>query len=222
MTEKPGDIERHSKYLLKVRREEVRKRLAFFRLKEDVMEVLPIICISDRISDKYAKWRRYIHPLDPISLDDLKNWFGTPNEIARRQLIETRTIAAGGRLVGPVTRVTDPALPMKRGFDFRKLDQVEQVAVRKLAVNLLHGYVDPEAAKAPHVASVVDYMLNRAKTTKVGIFIAPDLIVCPDDEIVFEGLPALYFNNILVYGGGQITTRSDAKFHAQQIRHVDA
>jgi hypothetical protein len=65
-------------------------------------------------------------------------------------------------------------------------------------------------------------MLWRTRATDPKIFVAPDLIVCPDDEIIFKNIPAMLFNNILVYGNGQITTGSHTKIHAHQIQHVDA
>jgi hypothetical protein len=161
-----------------------------------------------------------VHPLDPVSLDDLKNWFGVPNESAKRLLSETRAIAAGGSLWAGATQVTPRALPMKRHFEFESLDLEQQLAVRYTANNLLHGYVDPEGASVPPLSGVIEYMIAKSIGYGVKIFVAPDLIVCPDDVVEFENLPALFFKNILIYDTGQIVTKSKTKIHAFQIKHA--
>lgn len=216
-----GDIEPHMRYLATVPREVVRRRLEYFRLREEVMDVPPIICLLGEISDKYAEWRPWLHPLDPVSLDDLKNWFGVPNEVARLQMSATRTLTDGGNVGGRLTRVRIRHLPMRREYEFHALDAEQRVAVKDMATQLLYGYVDPDEVARPPIAGVVEYMLRRTKATNPRIFVAPDLIVCPDDEIVFKNIPALLFNNVLVYGNGQITTASHTKIHAHQIHHVD-
>lgn len=217
-----GYIERHKKYLAEVPCDVIRRRLEFFRLKEEVMDVFPFICISDIISSKYARWRPWLHPLDPISLDDLKNWFGTPNEVALQQLNATRMLSEGGKLWCHLNRVNVRNLPKRRDFEFEVLDPEQKVAVKQMANNLLYGYVDPdESAKLP-IAGVVDYMIEKARRANPQIFVIPDLIVCPDHKIEFQNIPAMLFNNILIYGNGEIITKSHTKIHAFQIRHVDA
>jgi len=215
------ELASHEKYLAKVPREVTRRQLRAYRLSDSVMDVVSIVCIADEISNKFAKWRDFIHPLDPVSLDDLKNWFGVPNEAARRQLNETRTMSANGQMWGRLTRVRVKNLPTQRNFDFTRLDSEQRLAVRQMANNLLYGYVDAEEARRPQTAAVISYMLDQSRALHPKVFVAPNLIVCPDDHIVFDHIPVLYFNNILVYGEGQITTRGHTKIDAVQIRHVD-
>ena len=215
------DVEQHKKYLAAVPRDVVQRRLEFFRLKEDVMNDLPLNCIDDTISDKYAIWNKWVHPLDPISLDDLKNWFGTPNEVARKQLNATSMLLEGGRLWGRLDRVSVRDLPMRRNYDFRELDPEQRIAVKQMANNLFYGYVDPEEAAKPPISGVIDYMIERTKAVNPKIFVAPDLIVCPDKSVTFQNFPALLFNNVLVYGNGQIITKSHTKIDAFQIQHID-
>jgi hypothetical protein len=216
------DIELHRKYLAEVPRDVVRRRLEFFRLSEDVMDVLPWICIADKISDKYAESQPWLHPLDPISLFDLKNWFGVPNEVARQQLNATRTLSAGGQMWGRLSRVSVRNLPKVRSFKFESLDPEQMDSVKQMASNLLHGYVDPEEMNLPPISGVVDYMLEQTRARNPKIFVAPDLIVCPDDKIEIQNIPAMLFNNILIYGDGEIISKSYIKIHAYQIRHVNA
>ena len=77
-----GDIEPHRKYLANIAPDVRARRLRHYRLESATLEILPFICLSDIVTSKFPKWRRYMHPLDPISLDDLKNWFGIPNDAA--------------------------------------------------------------------------------------------------------------------------------------------
>jgi hypothetical protein len=214
-----GSLEPHLKYLAKVPREVTQRRLRGYRLHESTIDVVSIICIGDEISNKFARWRDFIHPLDPVSLDDLKNWFGVPNESARRLMNETRTLSDGGQVWGALTRVRIRNLP-ERSFDFKRLDPEQQISVRKMANNLLYGFVDPEEARKPQVSAVVNYMLEQSHALHPKIFVAPNLIVCPDDNIVFDNIPVLYFNNVLIYGDGEITTRGHTKINAVQMRHV--
>jgi hypothetical protein len=215
------NLEPHKKYLASVPPEVVRRRLGMFRLKPEVMEALPIICLNLEIDPKVEIWKEWLHPIDPVSLDDLKNWFGVPNEVARKQMSETCSLSAGGRQ-GALKRVHVAHLPTTQSYNFGRLDHKEKVAVRQMANNLLSGYVDRDEVERPQTRGVINYMLERIKRTNPKVFVAPDLIVCPDDNIVFKNLPALVFNNILIYGGGRITTNGHTKIHAYQIRHVNA
>ena len=109
---------------------------------------------------------------------------------------ETRTLSDGGQVWGALTRVRIRNLP-ERSFDFKRLDPEQQIFVRKMANNLLYGFVDPEEARKPQVSAVVNYMLEQSHALHPKIFVAPNLIVCPDDNIVFDNIPVLYFNNVL-------------------------
>jgi hypothetical protein len=216
------DIKPHEKYLAKVPREVLRKRLAVFRLKEEVMDVLPFICRKITVKAPFTEYRQWLHPLDPISLDDLKNWFGVPNETAGYLLSKTPTVSSKSRLSFNFSESLPRALPMMHHYEFESLDQEQRLAVQQTANSLLYGYVDPKQASQPAVSGVVNYMISAARKLKVAVFVTPDLIVCPDDVVEFENVPLLFFNNILVYGNGQIVTKSKTKIHSFQIRHVDA
>jgi hypothetical protein len=221
MTFDHGCIEDHEKYLAKVPRAVLRKRLDVFRLKEEVIEALPFICLSLDIREPFSEYRQWLHPLDPISLDDLKNWFGVPNEAAKQLSSESRALAIRGNLCVNNTHDLPRALPMMNHYEFEALDSEQRLAVQQAANSLLYGYVDPDEVERPPLLGVINYMLASAQDRKLRIFVAPDLIVCPKNVVKFKNIPALFFNNILVYGGGKIVTQSKTSIHAYQIRHID-
>jgi len=216
MTIAHGDIEKHRQHLANVSPETVRDRLQGFRLQPGVMDVLPFVCKSFHVKSPFTEYIPWVHPLEPRSLDDLKNWFGVPNETAKQLESETRSITAGGKLWAGAARITPRALPT-RHFEFESLDQEQRLAVRLTANNLLYGYVDPESASRRPLSGVIDYMIAASINYGVKIFVAPDLIVCPDDVVEFENVPALFFKNVLIYGTGQIVIKSKTKLHAVQI-----
>jgi hypothetical protein len=208
----------HDKYLAKVSYEVVRKRLEVFHLKSTAIEVLPFVCRSFQIAAPFTEFREWMKPVDPENLYDLKNWFGVPNETAQRMLSQTRSSSVDAKWCHAPDE-PPRALPMMRDYEFGSLDPEQQVAVRETANNLLYGYADPEKIQQPPWSGVINYMLKESEGLK--IFVAPDLIVCPDNVIKFKNIPALFFNNILIYGNGRIITESKTKVHAFQIRHVD-
>jgi hypothetical protein len=171
----------HEEYLAKVSHEVVRKRLEVFHLKENVMEVLPFICRSFEVKAPFTEYREWLHPLDPVSLDDLKNWFGVPNETAKSMLSKTHTLTAEEKLCAGVSHEAPRALPMMHYYEFESLDHEQQLAVQQTANNLLYGYVDPERALQPPLSGVINYMIAASESLK--IFVAPDLIVCPDNVV---------------------------------------
>ncbi|HEX7181044.1 MAG TPA: hypothetical protein VF756_04320 [Thermoanaerobaculia bacterium] len=213
-------IERHRKYLAEVPREVETQRLGVFRKKIEDVHPVPIICYLGEISNKFRQFHPYVHPLDPVSLDDLKNWVGVPNEVARKQMVRSSTAMGSGRACSMLQDVCVHHLPAARSFEFEKLEPEQRLAVRQTANNLLYGYVDEEEARRAPYAGVIEYMLERARA--VPGFFAKDLIVCPGDKVNFSGFSVLHFNNILVYGDGQIFPGNNTKVHAFQIRHVPA
>ncbi len=215
-----SDIEKHKKHLAVVSADAVRRKLEGFRLKEVRLEPLPFICQSFTVKLPFTEYRKWMHPLDPVSLDDLKNWFGVPNEVAKSMSKETRVVCDNGKLWSGATQITPIGLPTERSWDFKKLDNVQRLAVRQMSKNLLYGYVTPESQKSASVEGVVNHMLTLAKIIKLQIFIAPDLIICPDNTVEFQGVPVLYFNNILIYGNGKLKTRNTTTIHAVQIKRV--
>ena|SRR3984893_1221618 len=109
MASEHGCLE-HEKYLAKVSPEVVRKRLEVFHLKPTVMEVLPFICLSLDVRAPFTEYREWLHPIDPVSLYDLKNWFGVPNETAERMLSKARPVSAERELCAGVTDTSLRAL----------------------------------------------------------------------------------------------------------------
>lgn len=215
-----SDLEKHKKHLAVVSHDVIKRKLDFFKLKDIEMVALPYICKSFAVKPPFTEFKKWLHPLEPVSLDDLKNWFGVPNKVAHRMIKEPRIINSEGRLWSRATQVTPKALPVKSDWDFKKLDNEERLAVRHVSRNLLYGYVSPESLRSPSIEGVVNYMLGSAKRGKLQVFAAPDLVICPDEVVEFHGVPALYFNNILIYGNGKLKTKGNTTIHAVQIKHV--
>jgi len=210
----------HDKYLAKVPPEVLFQRLQAFRLDPTVMAVPAFICLSAVIQEPFGKYRQWLHPLVPRTLDDLKNWFGVPNEVAKRVASGPPT-SVGGVQCCKATPELPRALPMMQRYDFQSLDHQQQQAVSQTAQDLLYGYVEPAATSRPPLAGVINYMIETASDHGLNIFVAPDLIICPDNVIEFKNIPVMYFNNILIYGNKQIVTKSKTKIHAYQVRHID-
>lgn len=217
-----SNIEKHKKHLAVVSPDVVKRKLEEFHLNQMEMEPLPFICRSFVVEQPFLEYHKWLHPLDPVCLDDLKNWFGVPNKIAEGMLKETRIISISndGKLWSRSTQITPKALPAKGGWDFKELDNEERLAVRQMSLNLLYGYVRPESQKVASIEYIVKFMLASAIRKMVQIFVAPDLIVCPDNVVEFHGVSALYFNNILIYGNGKLKTTGNTTIHAVQIKRV--
>lgn len=215
----PGDIEPHRRFLAEVPEEVTARRLEKYRLDPQVVsEALPIICTLKRLQPE-VEGHRWVHPLVAQSLDDLKNWAGVPNEVALKNLEARSPLSGCGRSCSLIDEVALHALPKKKSFDFERLDAVERRAVRQTANNLLYGYADPEEMRRDPYRGVVDFMLARAKNLWIAVI--PDLVVCPDERIEFAGFTTLYFNNVLVYGSGEIAPGNQVKIDAHQIRHIN-
>ena len=209
----------HDKYLAKIPPDVLYQRLQGFRLDPNVIAVPSFICLSAIIQEPFGKYRQWLHPLVPRTLDDMKNWFGIPNEAAKRLANGQATFAGGVRWCKPSE--LPRALPMIQRFDFSSLDLEQQQAVRQTAETLLNDYVDPAVAARPPIAGVINYMLETAINHGPKILVAPDLVVCPDNVMEFKNIPVMYFNNILIYGNGRIVTKSKTKIIAHQIQHVE-
>ncbi len=213
--EKPDrDLERHRKYLVEVPREVNSARLQRFRLRDDIFSTVPpLICIIDDIVADFVKYKQHIHPLDPVSIFDLKDWVGIPNEVALKQQRSFEQPSYGEQ------RIMMHRLPGRKSFDFQKLEPDQRIAVHQMAQRMLLGYVDKEQVKRPPYAGVAEYMLERARGN-LKAFVCPDLIVCPGDTVSFNGFAVLLFNNVIAYGNGRIRLGNNTKLHAYQIRHV--
>jgi hypothetical protein len=215
-----SSYDKHEEHLAVVSPDVVKRKMAFFRLDKYEFEALPFKCKSFSVRPGLVEYRKWLHPLDPISLEDMKNWFGVPNELAKRQLQETRKVEVDSRLLSRATHTMPTGLPKRIEWDFKDLSGEQRTAVRQMSRNLLYGYVSPEVEKDPPVAGVIRHMLSTAKHRKLHIFAAPDLVICPDEVVEFQGVPTLYFNNILIYGNGKLKTRSTTAIHAVQIKHI--
>ena len=215
-----SNIKEHQKHLAVVSADAVRRRLEGFRLKKLQLEPLPFICEPFIVRPPFTEYIKWMYPLDPVSLDDLKNWFGVPNEVAKKMLHETYVVCRDGKLWSGATQITPIALPLQRSWDFKKLDNEQRLAVQQMSKNLLYGFVTPESQKVASVEGVVNHMLDLVRRLKPQVFAAPDLIICPDDVVEFYGVPALYFNNILIYGNGKLKTNNTTTIHAVQIKRV--
>lgn len=215
------NYDNHEAHLAVVPPDVVKRKLAAFRLEKINLEVLPFRCRSFSVRpDRFTEYRKWLHPLEPVSLDDMKNWFGVPNELAKRKLQETHSVRSDTQLLSRATYVTPSTALPDANWDFKDLDNEQRVAVHHISRNLLYGYVPPERQKEPATAKVIGYMLSAAKRLKMHIFVAPDLVICPDEVVEFHGVPALYFNNILIYGNGKLKTRNTTSIHAVQIKRV--
>src|SRR3972149_1845428 len=115
-------IEQHKKHLAVVSPDVVKRKLEGFRLKDVRREELPFKCKGFTVKPPFAEYKKWLHPLDPRSMDDLKNWFGVPNEVAKGMLKESRVICNECKPWSGATQITPKALPPKAGWDFSKLD----------------------------------------------------------------------------------------------------
>ncbi len=215
-----SDIKKHKEHLAVVSPDVVKRKLEFFRLKDARMEELPFICRDFTVKLPFPEFKIWLHPLDPRSLEDLKNWFGVPNEVAKSMSKESRFICNECKPWFGSTQITPKALPPKGEWDFNKLDNEQRLAVRQMSMKLLYGYVSPESQKTASIEGVVNYMLAMAKLKEVRIFVAPNLIICPDNVVEFNNVSTLFFYNILIYGNGKLKTNGNTSIHAIQIKRI--
>lgn len=212
---------KHEEHLAVVAPEVVKRKLAGFRLEKVNLEALPFRCKSFSVRpDRFIEYQKWLHPLDPVSLEDMKNWFGVPNELAKQRLQDTHRVRGDTLMRSRATQIAPTTQLPSGNWDFKKLDNAQRIAVHQTSRNLLYGYVPPERQKEPATAKVIDYMLSAAKRLKMQIFAAPDLVICPNEVVDFHGVPVLYFNNILIYGNGQLRTRNTTSIHALQIKRI--
>lgn len=215
-------LEQHKKHLRPVSSADISARRKYYRLRPEMREALPLICRSTTVGIADRHWREFIHPLDIVSFDDVKNWFGIPNHLARRKLSDLRPAADGAPAAGGLSKVNKRLLPDKRGFSFEKLDGPQRAAVRQMSLNLLYSRVSDSELRDKKISAVAEHMLQAAKVREPMVLSIPDLVVCPDDEVVFDRISLLLFNNVVIYGSGRITTIGHTKIHALNLTHVDA
>lgn len=172
----------------------------------------PVILHPKQTFDPHiGEIREFIRTITPKSLHHLKQLVGIPNDVAFKQQnrFQASTLARKVKLQD---------LPVESKLRFRSLDVQQRTAVNAMAHNLLHGYVDDDSLKRQPYKSVADYMLESAKDLPT--FQARNLIVCPGETIFFNGFAAMFFQNVIIYGDGEIRMSNHSKLHAYQIKRV--
>lgn len=212
-----ADADGHRKLLAVVPPEIQKVRLSKLGLSAEVMTRPWVVCPPQALSPRSKLARPYVHPLEPRSLEDLKQWVGIPNAVAELRARSSPLHPCGGGW-GRGEDVCIHHLPRTKSFDFAKLDRPQRAAVHQVAQNLLFGLVDKEEAKRPPIVGVVEYLLERARGWHA--LVIPDLVICPGQRVELSGFPAAVFNNILIYGDGELVLRGQVKVHAFQIRRV--
>lgn len=74
--------------------------------------------------------------------------------------------------------------------------------VHHIAKLAMHGDWENDLCKYPRAAEVEKYALGQAKTVSVGTF--SDLVVKDNQKVTLNSAPTYYFDNITVYGTGEI------------------
>lgn len=216
------DLEPHREHLADVPPEYMINRLRSFRLDPELfIDLPPLVCGSHWINREMRSMRRHVAQLDIVSFDDLKNWVGVPNAVAKKRLrAASDAVGSASSGLSQIRAVPHHLLPAGGSFVFENLEPDQKRAVRQVASNLLYGYVEEEELRRPPFNGVVEYMLERA--SNMYLFVLPDLVVCPGDKVVFSDFAVLLYNNILVYGDGEIVPGNHTKVYAYQIKHVHA
>lgn len=172
----------------------------------------PVILHPKQTFDPHiGEIREFIRTITPKSLYQLKQLVGIPNDVAFKQ--QSRFLA--GALARKV-KLQD--LPVEPKLKFRSLDVQQRTAVKDMAHNLLHGYVEDDSLKRQPFKSVADYMLESARDLPT--FQARNLIVCPGETVFFNGFAAMFFVNVIIYGDGEIRMSNHSKLHAYHIKRV--
>ena len=180
-----------------------------------------------------------IHVIAAKSLDHLKELAGIPNEtILAAQRVAPNTVSS----FSPSDRLDGEGLSARaaqtnmcgcrmtpRFVEFRHLPITDRIvweqlspdqrtAVQNQAYNLVFGYADAMALKQRPISTVLDHVLERARG--LPIFTAKELIVCDEEHVVFSGFSALWFDNVIIEGSGQITLGQYTKLHSYNIKRV--
>lgn len=154
---------------------------------------------------------KYTVTVRPQSIDHLKHLVGVPNEVHE----QSKKLNISAQIV---QRFAAQMRHLPADFKFEALENKERMAVRSMSMNMVYGYVDAEMMKQQPYANIIDHIMERAET--IPAFVGSDLLVCPGESVKFQNYPAIYFNNVIVVGDGQINIGNNAKLHAYQIRHI--
>lgn len=196
------------KHLVSVSKEAEVKRLKELKLDHLIKE-LPKLALDGHLKsigpDEPALKHHFVH-VEPRTLEDLKLWAGVPSDIARHSKGKIKKIP-----------FSEAELPKDTDFNFDRLPPQQQKTVLAAARDLLIGDVDPKNVERPPLAGVVRYMLHRAR--KFPVFLASDLIVYDGETVELKGAPLFVFNNVIVYGSGEIRLETDCKIVAESVQH---
>ena len=227
MPKKDNSAQPFLKDCIKVPDKILKEKLAKFGLKpSDLVPLRPFYNISDYPAEikitptgkehhYIGDLGKYIRQLKPDSLSQLKEWVGIPNRVFEKMSKFDLERHRGS--IEP-RKVDMHKLPRDKKFDFNNLNNEQKSAVKDCAYNLIYGYANNEFISRSPIAEIADFVLTRA-SSGLNLFFAEDLIVGPNDHVVFENFGTLYFNNVIVYGSGSITIGNQTKLHAHQIAH---
>ena len=139
------------------------------------------------------------------SLDDLRRLWGVPVDVANRSnydVIEYRDTST----------VPD-------SFTFTDLDADTRSLVRDTAIHMLIGPTDSlESLNKTSHPGIVKYMLEESDGMPV--LVGKDLIVKDGEVKTITQTGTVVFNNVIVYGNGEIKFESSVKLVAQSIQHL--
>ena len=214
----PDYLREHSKYLVKVDPEKLQAKLGLFGLQPADLHPMPLICNlkeigpiiltpKKRFDPHVGEMDRYVHTITPRSIQELKELVGVPNRVMEKNVSYALR-----------REVSLYQLPSQDEMSFESLEAERRTAVFDMAHNLVYGYADEERMSKPPLSGIVKFVLERSQ--ELPLFVAQDLIVCPDETIEFNNFAALYFNNVVVYGSGRIKLGNNTKLHAVQVTHV--
>jgi hypothetical protein len=219
------------------------RRLLKRLLGKEWIEITPIgPPLPDPILERIPVLRHpegLVHLISAKSLDHLKELAGIPNgTILAAQRIAPGTassfslshsfegeglsaLAAHATICGSrmaPRSVEFRHLPVTDRIVWEQLSSDQRTAVQNQAYNLVFGYADAVAIKQRPISTVVDHVLQRAR--RLPVFTAKDLIVCDEEQVVFSGFSALWFDNVIIEGSGQITLGQYTKLHSYNIKRV--
>lgn len=211
----------HSEHLLRPSDEDLQRHLTPFAIEREAFTALGsfVICdfkepilISSRIPfdpSIYEGAAPIVHYVTPKSLDQLKELTGVSNRV-----FEQNPQHCGPSLCDVGTQL----LGGQGSRSFGRLERERQTALLNAGQALLYGRADADVIKRPPYDALVKQMVKRA--VRLPTLLAQNLIVCPDQVVHLQSFASLYFNNVIVYGNGQIFFGPGTKLHAYQIQHV--
>lgn len=228
----------HASHFMKPGREWKLAQVGHLQIDEALFERLKwlAICGNDRtirldrmrrVSPPIPDFDDYLVDVKVTSLAQLKALAGVPaprrdEKVAAGKVSAEREPKSARGVCGCRTSVnTRPvalhAVPTER-FQYDKLRDEQREAVNNLAFNMLYGDVDDAVVSRAPYAAVAEWVLGRVASLPT--FVGTDLLVCPDEHVVFSGFATVTFDNVVVVGNGRITLGPSTKLFAHQIKRV--